>query len=408
MSHFNVYLKPFNDAGEYTDWIDISEDVDFDSVGDIRQVIDDDVYDVGIFKYSDFKLSMRNEHGRFSDVGGVKTIFRFKRSDSLVRITWSQQDDEPYCGVAICGETIAGNDEITVFEGLLKDDATETDIREQTADFRVLGKESIFSQVEVPFSSLANGDLVSEIIKDLLNQTEITSLLTYSASNILPATDVAVDDVTDYENRTVKEVLDELLFISNSVLYIKNDTIYVKSRDAGATIVNTFYGQAANEGVENIVSITNMRSGLNQTFNLWTWGETDLSARDGDSIGVYGVRKKEINHSAITNNTTRQSLLNALRTEFRNPHLNFTLKTTLTEDKLSINPLDRVAVSYPTVLYTIDETPIPIYGIARYGEAQYPFGEWSLELDNEEFKIMGRVIKFKDQLIEYKLKRIAE
>lgn len=371
-------------------------------------MIDDDVYEVGIFKYSDFKLALRNEHGLYSDVGGVKSLFRFKRSDSLIRITWVRQDEEPYAGVATCGETIAGNDEVTVFEGLLKDDATETDIREQTAEFRVLGKESIFSQVEVPFSSIADGDLVSAILKDLLNQEQITSLLDFDPLNINPATDVVVDVVADYENRTVKEVLDELLLISNSVLYVKNDMIYVDSRAAGDDVVATFYGQAANDGVENIVSITGMRSGLNQTFNLWTWSETDLSARDPDSVEIYGIRKKEIDHSAITNDVTRQALLNALRTEFRNPHLNFTLKTTLTAEKLDLNPLDRVAVNYPTVLYTIDEIPTPIYGISRYGYGQYPLGEWSLELNGAEFKIMGRVLKFKDQLIEYKLKRISE
>lgn len=408
MSYFKVYLKPFDDEGEYVeDWTEVTEDVNFDSIGDIRQSIDDDEYDVGVFKFSDFQVELRNEHGRYSDVDGIKSIFKYKRLDSLVRVTWILQDAEPYAGVAIAGDTIAGNDEIEVFQGLLSDEASETDIRAQTAVFRVRGLESIFASVDMPFSDIANGMLISEIIKKALDQDKITDLLNYDPAKILPGNDVIVDDVSDYQNRTVKEVLSDLLLISNSVLYIKDGAIYVSARSAGADIQATFYGQASNKGIENIVSIENVRTGLNQTFNYWTWEDTTLVAKDLSSINLYGVRKKEIGHSAITNNVRRALLLDELKDEFRIPKTSMDLRTTLMDTHLALNILDRITIDYPTVFYTIEQTTVPIYGVSHYGESAYPLGEWSLTLgDNEPLKITGKIIKVKDQLIEYHIKRI--
>lgn len=408
MSHFNVYLKPFNEDGSYSDdWLDITEDVNFSSIGDIRQSVDDDEYDVGVFKFSDFNLELRNEHGRYSDVDGLKSIFRYKRADSLLKLTWVEADEEPYTGVCIAGDALCGNDEIEIFQGLLTDEATETDIKDQTARFRVRGRESIFAQVEAPFSSLANGDLVSAIIKDCLNQSDITSLLTYSSSNIVPGNDVVVDDVSEYQNKTVKEVLDDLLLISNSVLYVKDGTIYVSSRDGGSTVSETFYGQASNNGIESIISIEKLRTGLNQTFNYWTWAETTLIKKDNDSIALYGVRKKEISHGPITTDATREDLLTDLKDEFSTPKLSFVLKTPLSPARIPLSILDRVTVDYPTVFYTTEQVPVPVYGVSRYGESSYPLGEWSLTLgDNEPLKIMGKVIKIKDQILEFSLKRI--
>lgn len=405
---FRVYLKQFDDAGQYVDdWTEITEDVDTGALADIRQVIDDDQYDVGVFKFSDFAIKLRNEHGLYSDVGELRSIFKFKRNGTRVRLTWQFQDFEPYPGVFVPGDSIVGNDEVEVFEGLLSDEASEIDVKDQIVNFKVRGLESIFTTKVVPFADISNGDTVAQIIFAALDQSAITDLLTLDIANITPAVDVPVDDVSDFENKTVKEVLDQLLALSNSVFYVKNSTMYVVSRAPSAAVIATFYGQASNIGVENIIDLTNIKSGTSKMFNFATWGDTSLVSEDTDSTGVYGVRKKEFKFESITDPGSQQDILDAYVDEFGQPKTAMTLLAPLTEELLAVNVLDKVIIDYPTVFYAQQGATVPIYGISKYGDAEYPFGTWSLTiLTTDEWKIMGKSIKTKSHQIEFQLRKV--
>lgn len=405
---FRVYIKPFTEDGVYeSDWTEVTEDIGESGFSDIRQVLDDDEYNVGVFKYADFNMQLRNEHGRYSDVGNDRSIFRYKRSDTLVKITWQEQEFDSLAGMVTAGEFISENEEITVFIGLLNDDASDTDIRDQVVSFKVLGRESKFTRVEVPFGSIANGDTVKAIMMDLLDQSEITDLLTVDAGNINPSENVVVDDVAEFENKTVKEVLDDLLEISGSVLYVKDDAIHVSSRAESAAVEAMFYGQASNNGIENIVDLTNVKTGANRMFNYWTWEDTNLISTDNDSVTRFGVKKKPIGFSSITNDTRRQQILDAYRDEFGQPKIEFTLLTNITPEMLALDLLDKVTVDYPTVFYAAEGSDIPIYGVSRYGEVKYPIGVWSLTISTvDSFKVMGKILKTKNRQIEFKFREV--
>lgn len=405
---FRVYLKPFTEEGAYqTDWIEVSDDIDMNSIADIRQVLDDDTYNVGIFKFGEFAIKLRNEHGLYSEIGSLRTIFKYKRSDTKVRVTWQFQDFESHAGVVTAGDFIPGNDEVEVFEGLLNDDASDTDIKDQVAQFKVLGLESIFARVEVPFADIANGDTVKALLLDILDQEKITDLMTVLNANLNPALNIVVDDISKYENSTVKEMLSDLLLISNSVLFLRDGILYVDSRDATADVQATFYGQASNVGVENIIEITDIRTGINKMFNYCTWDETSLIAQDIDSVEHYGVKKKSFSFEQITDSGRQQQILEAFRDEFGQPKQSFVLTVPITEEMLALGFLDRVNVDYPTVLFPPPGELIPIYGISKYGEGIYPYGAWSLTLLlTDYFKIMGKSVKTKNQHIEFYLRRV--
>ena len=71
---FRVYLKPFNDAGNYvSDYIEVTEDVI--SMGDISWLSDNTDYDVGIFRNAGFNIVMRNDKARYSEAGHYLSIF---------------------------------------------------------------------------------------------------------------------------------------------------------------------------------------------------------------------------------------------------------------------------------------------------------------------------------------------
>ena len=167
------------------------------------------------------------------------------------------------CGFFTCGN-VALSDEVTIFEGLLDDRALKQGAEEQNLKFKVLGKEAILDETLVDFSVLSNGDTFEQIIFKLLDQDQISEVPTVDALNINCQTDIAVDDVTSLENKTVKEALALILQFSNSVLYVKEDVIYVSPRNASAGLKFTFYGQGSRVGVENILDIVDYRKGLNR------------------------------------------------------------------------------------------------------------------------------------------------
>lgn len=405
MGRVRVYINPFDSLGTYTGYEEVTKYVN-DKNFTLKRKVDNDDYNVGVFKYNNIGLTLNNSKGIFSDVDNIRSMFAYKRSGSKVKITWDLSTKDNLCGVAETDYSYI-SEEVTIFEGLLSDQGTKTEIRQQDINFAVLGMESIFSEVETPFSILANGDNANDIIFDCLNQTEITDLLTVDYINVSLSINPSVDAVADLENTTVKEALDFLLEVSNSILYIKDSTVYVTARTAAASVGHTFYGQGAIDGIEDIIKIDSIRQGLNKTFNFLTWQDTTLSNQDASSVTLYGLRKKEISFSGITNNTTRTNIMTDIKDEFKLPKQEMVLKAALTYDLIDLEILDRVAIIYPNVYFPATDAGLPIYGVAIFGEAVLPYGEWSLTLDDTtNFKILGKDISIKSEVITFYLREI--
>jgi hypothetical protein len=408
MSRFRVYIKPFLSSGEYSSvYTEVTDDVDFRGIGSIKETIDSSDFEVGVFKFNRFSVTLNNLEGKYSDVGESNTIFAYKRSGSKVKITWQSEDDICQVGFAICGFCTI-SEEIEVFKGLLNDESLTSDVKDQKLAFQVLGQESIFDSIETPYTSISNGDTVDAIIYTILNQSAITNLLTVDSGNISTDNNLQIDDKSDLENTTVKEALDELLSLSNSVLYINNDVIYVKDFTPSASVDKTFYGQASENGIEDIISISNIRSGLNKVFNFWTWENTSLVQSDSSSTNQFGIRKKEISISYITDTTKRNTTLSALLAEYKDPKQVLEIEIKINYDNLALFILDRIAIDYPTVYRAADPSRgLPIYSKAIYGTDKYPLGDFAFTITTStNYKVMERQINIKNQKIRLKLRAI--
>jgi len=405
MGTVRIYINPFDTTGEYTSYQDVTKYVK-DKSAVVKRQVDNNEYDVGVLTYNNLSLTFNNINGKFNEADNIQSIFDYKRSNSKVKITWEINTHPLYCGFVECGTYYLGT-EVTIFEGLLNDEGSKTDIDSQFINFTVLGFESILDKVETPFSSIANDDKVSEILYDCLNQSDITEILTVSLANITPSYDAVIDDVSDLEETTVKETLDILLEISNSILNIIDNVIYIVPRTATPTVQQTFYGQSARASGEDILSIKDIRQGLHKTFNLWKWEDTVLTARSSSSIEKYGVRKKEISYVGITTEATKQAILNSSRTEFGEPKKEIKLTTLLNYDTYNLAILDRVAIDYPTVFFPSDENVLPMFGVSTFGNDKFPFGVWALTFDtNTNFKILGKDINLQKEIITLTLREI--
>jgi hypothetical protein len=408
VSRFRVYIKPFNTNGDYaTSFTEVTDDVDFGAMGSIKESIDSNEYDVGVFKFNQFPLRLNNLEGLYSDIGTPRTIFAYKRSGSLVKVTWTVTDDITQCGNATCGDCFTSI-EVDVFLGLLNDESLKMNIRDQFVAFQILGLESIFESVETPYASITTpSDDISDIIYTCLNQTKITDLMTVSASNISISNDIVIDNKDDLENTTVKEALDLLLLAGNSVLYIKDQIVYVHPYTATVDVKKRFYGQGSDNGIEDIQSINSIKSGLNKTFNFWTWDDTSLFKEDTTSVSKYGIRKKGIDISLITDTTKRNTTLTTLKNEYRLPRQEFFMTIPITYKSLELFILDRIEVDYPIVYRAAEGSLIPLYSVAVYGADRYPNGDWAFGITvDEDQVILERRIDTKRQIIIFKLRKI--
>lgn len=408
MGIFKTYINPFDDFGAYTDFVDTTSDTDLRSFSSIVQNIDNEEFNVGVFNFNNFTVGFRNDHGRFSQATDVESIFRFKRSDSIFKINW-RIGNPLIAGCFRVGIDSWVGEEVTLFKGLMVDDGSPTTVREEAVRFPVLGLESIFNRAEVPFGSISNGDLFSAAIYTCLNQTLITDLLTVDAGNITCGVDQTIDAKDDLENKTVKEALDELLLLSNSILYIKDDVVYVKDRSASASVSKIFYGPGSNDGIENIINIENIRTGQNRMFNLWRWADTAITSRDSSSISTYGlkVRSSDFSSSLITNSSKQQAILDSYKDEFKLPKMECELMTPLDYSTYNLFIKDKVTINHPLIGISSSGADIPSYGVSKYAESIYPIRKGVIEFtEDTEWKIMGREILTKEQLIVFKLREV--
>lgn len=408
MGVFKVYVKPFDTRGEYQeDFIDVSRDVL--KVGDTNENLDSTEYELGIFRLSGIKITLRNDHGRFSSPPNSRSIFNYKRKDSQVKITWNIRP-EPLCvGFFKAGQCGPVGEEIEIYRGLLNETTAASDINSRTIEFDVLGMESLLDRVTVPYADI-NLDNMSDVFYSILNQSQITSLLSVSLSNINPGLDQVIDVKNDLENKTAKEALgsgNNLLFLSQSVLTTKDQVIEIKTRDPSNDVKFSFYGQSSQLGNENIIDIKNYREGFNKVRNFWAWEDTSLTSQSNSSVEKFGIQKREIDSTIITDSTKRQNILTSLKDDFSEPKIEMTLVAPLTNDTAKLSLLDKVDIDYPTVYLPSDNNPLPVWGREKWGEFLWPIGSFELTINQlTKFKILSRKIKVKDEIIEFKLREV--
>lgn len=408
MGAFRVYLKPFDNDGSYKpDYIDITNDVL--RLGQIKQDLDSSTYDIGVFRYDSVSLTLRNDHGRYLDQTSSRSIFEFKRQDSLIRITWSIRP-EPLCvgffRAGVCGPV--GGEE-TVFDGFLNEVTSTADIDAQEINFSVLGLESRLEQITVPYDSISAPELLSSVIEKSLDQAPFNTVVSVESSNISLGLDQEIDSKTGLENVTVKELLGSksALLLSSSVISISDSAAKVSSREPTDEVMFSFYGQASALGAENVIDIRKFRFGLNKTYNFWTWEDTSLYAEDITSIEKFGVRKKSLSSDIITDTTKRQNILNSNRDEFANPKLEFELTAPLNYDTLALKPLYKVDLDYPTVFVPQGEAVLPRWGQIIWGLFEWPEGKWSLTLTQQtKFKITAKLIDPNSETVVFNLREV--
>ncbi len=371
---YKIEITPLKRDDAYGDTFDVSQYVEKGSIGQLRIGVDDTDYDVGVFNLGYIDITFLNDTGKFSDGSHYSTLFVYSRDRAKVDVTHVADDGT----------------ETLFFTGFVNDEFTRQDAEKREVRLRVLSKDSIFRKIFVQTGTIQGGQKVSEMLTSLLNRPSVTNFLTYNPSNINLAFDPTIDVVTDIENVSMRETLNNLMICSGSVLYVdRSDNIIVKDR-AELSGIDYFHFYGAGDRFErtNFHNIINYNTGLQRAFNSFNIGETNV--RNNSAISVFQLREKELAiESLITNITTRETILNYYVSNFSIPKREFKLLCR-TADIASLYVFDPCTVSYEGKSRTYNQEDVAFYDEAEYDEDYYTVELSTQEIpDNIGFKIIG-------------------
>lgn len=391
-----VLLTPLVATGTYGAEVDITSDVDISDlikrggISSIRKDVDFGDYDVGVFTFGNVTMRAINYDGKFNDPSDWRSIFTYRRGLAKVEIKFKDKDGNAY----------------TQFKGIINEDGTRQDFVKGEVRFKVLSLDSIFRSTKVAGGTVSNGMSFSNAIKSILNITEITSVVNYSASNINVSYNGTIDDGNYFDNKKVKDSLDELLLVSNSILLIdSSDNIIVKSRGESATTHN-IYGNGNVEGRDNILKITSYNSGVQRAFN--SISVSGITVTDENLVWLYGVRKKDLTMDFITNSDTATAVATALLSEFKVPKPEMEVVLPM-NDARQIDLLDKVAVDFTYRLEPpAGQETLTVTGVAVSGSAvtNKTLGNFQIH-KNQIWKVIGKEDKAGDLTTKIKLREIG-
>lgn len=367
---YRVYFTPLtnSDSNTYGDEIEVTDYVKSAGVGQIRKSIDSSDYDVGVFTFSDLELTAVNLDGKFNDANDTRSMFMDTRDRCKVRVEFVQIESVRDTSGTILSEV--ETDTVT-FRGLINDEATRLDVTKETIRFKVLSRDSVLRTTKVSGGVVGDAMLFSEAIFAILNVPKITSVLTVLEANIDVDLDLEIDDGSYFDDKGVKESLDELLFASNSCLLIDDAgvvTIRSRAADESTDALNLF-GKNDLHYRENIIDLTDYNTGKQRMFTSFVVNDRETS--NSVFVQAFGFRQKKITLDFMTDTVKIDQIAAALVGEWKAPKIELKVRVA-TSVARDVQLLDRVSVSYPFRVKPQPGTFLPVIGVTKIGETDQP------------------------------------
>jgi hypothetical protein len=374
-----VFITPLADIDNYGSEVEVSDFVKIDGLSKIKRSIDSTDYSIGVYRFDDLKLKCNNSRGTFNE-NDSRSIFPFTRDKAKVRVVAKKIDAADLSVVTQ-----------TQFEGLLNDEATRQDITNDVIFLTVLSNDSVLRTTQVPAGSVAVGAAAQTALFSILSQPSITKLLTVDIANINPDFNFIIDTPSALDNLKVEEAVRLILKASNSAFLIKNDEIHIQSRENPPGSILELRGRGEITNNANIISISDYNSGKQRQFNGVRLNEGALTVSDDDSILEYGLRQIEFDFPMVNNTATLNDIGQTILDEFRLPKIELRLRVP-TEVSEDFDLLDVARVDAPWLRKPKPGDFMPVYGVAKFGEAITPFPQrfGSVQIPaNIKFKIIS-------------------
>lgn len=391
---YQVFFTPLMnaDSNTYGPELDVSDKIRSAGVGNIKRSIDSSDYDIGVFAFSDLELTAFNLNGYFNE-NDFRSIFFTIRDRCKVRVVFTEIDT-----VRDENGTVLSEDEtdVVTFRGVINDEATRIDLTNETIRFKVLSRDSVLRTTKISGGVVTDSMTFSEAMFAILNVPKITSVLGVSELNITPGLDLVIDDGTVFDNKGVKEMMDQLLFASNSCMIITDSgDVLIQPRVENSTMsILTLYGKNDIHYRENIVDITSYNNGKQRMFTSFVVNDQEVS--NSVHVQAFGFRQKKVSLDFITDPAKSLIIAETAVDEWKTPKAEVAVKVA-THIARSLSLLDQVSVDYPFRLKPPPGKFLPIVGITAIGDTDQPlpyvFG--SMEIPP---RIKFKVIEIEDNV----------
>lgn len=387
---YYVYFQPLEDADTsvYGDEIDVSDKIEVDGIGTISRSIDAGDYDVGVFTFQELNLKGFNYNGYFNTEDDSRSIFRETRDRCKVRVVFESQSSTRNREGTFLDEDVT---ETITFRGLINEEATRLDIVTEAITFKVLSRDSVLRNTKVQGGTVNTGMSTTTAMYNILNQPKITAVLPLLLANINPPLELTIDNGLAFNNKSVKDALDELLLATNSVLLIEDDgTIIIQDRsDNTLTDSLNLYGKSDEQGRENIIDINAYNTGRQRMFTAVQINDTEVN--NAVFVAAFAYRQKAIRFDWLTDAEKEAEVAGRLVDEFKFPKIELNVKVA-TETARSVKLLDPVSINYPLRVKPIENTFLPVVGDAEIDDAMtplpYTFGAIEIK-PRVSFKVIG-------------------
>lgn len=286
------------------------------------------------FEVTSLTMTFDNTEGTFnveSDTNSFwATEFEFIRIFSKLKIeTGYVDDDESEVGV---GDT---------FEGVI----SAININERgTAVVTILSYTTLLQEYDISDLSLTGTGTVSSVVDAIMNQSKITKYIPYIAS--VPDQNVTVDKTA--LQGPYWEVIKQLAFRSNSIPLLIGSSWEFKKREVAASSSFDFKGVGSTGAdSDDILEISFYDDeGRDRVRIFWRNSEpgSSVTATSTNStlLTKYQRRNQDIDLSILDSEPEKQTLLNALLSQWENPKPVIEFRTRFLVNE--IEPLDKITL----------------------------------------------------------------
>ncbi len=402
-----VFVTPLKSTNLYDVETEITDRVDLQGIGEITQSIDSADYDFGVFTFGEIELMCDNVDGFFNSDEDPRSIFIFSRNRAKIRIAYIETTVTRDSNGVVTGTSEV---ETNIFQGIVNDDATRTDVITNSVTFRVLSLDSILRTTQIPVETVLDSDLASDAILAILDDENITALITLNSSNISVDFDYTIDVGSIFDEISVFEGLKELMTGSNSALFVdQSNSINVRSRLANSVLPTIqLFGPHDFRRRTNVSDIQQFNTGVQRIFNSMNINSTIIN--DVDSITEFGLRQKSLTLNSITTPSTITTVGTTIITDFKLPKQELEVTSDLSFLKDS-EILQKVSLDSPLRLVPDPDSFFPFLEDFDYGDEDTPYPKefGSLDIDKDiEWKIIEKRIDPIAKSMTLKLRQTIE
>lgn len=380
--YVRVYVTPLANNLAYQDnEIEITDYIIEDGVSEIREFIDSEDYDFGLFSFADVDIQVDNHNGKLGPPNDSRSIFTHARDLAKLRVVFCSEDT--------VGESIT---ETTVFRGLINDEASVSDFQEGTITLTALSMDSILGRVILDNGFITDGTLASEALLSVLSIEKIATVFSVDASDINVGLDFTIEDASPFANISARDAIAMLLFASNSVLLFSDaQEAIVQERTVNDIDPHYFYGGDALTGRENVLAVQNYNDGRQRMFNSVKING-DIEQKNLPFIAEFGLRQKTADIDFIVDTEIIGEIATTLLDQFKAPKVELELQHDFSNNT-SIRLLDPASVDIPLRLVPIPGTFMFIFdqSIMDDDDEQMPEEVGAFKIDaNIKFKVIER------------------